>query len=176
MGKQVKRPSDQNKNMNLHGESWLSFSPNYQVSSLGRVKNFISGLILKMQPDHKGYLRVTIQGKTCKVHRLVAHSFIPNPENKPQVNHINGIKHDNRVENLEWNTGSENSKHSFVTGLQSNVGENHPSVRLSENDVRVIRALGAKWCGVSRTAAGSMFGMAPATIKDIRQKRSWTHI
>ena len=70
---------------------------------------------LRPQKTEYGYLRVRILGKNCKIHRLVAKAFIPNLENKPHVNHINGIKTDNRVENLEWCTISENAIHHYRT-------------------------------------------------------------
>ncbi|MFB2938351.1 HNH endonuclease signature motif containing protein [Aerosakkonemataceae cyanobacterium BLCC-F154] len=68
---------------------------------------------LKPYPCSKGYVRVEIDGKATAIHRLVAQTFIPNPDQKPQVNHLNGVRDDNRVENLEWVTNQENSIHAI---------------------------------------------------------------
>lgn len=76
------------------------------------------------------------------MHRLVAKSFIPNPENKPYVNHKNGDKHDNSVKNLEWCTKSENEKHAWRMGLKYDTGtkgELHGMHKLSRKDVEYIR-------------------------------------
>ena len=83
---------------------------NYSISNLGNVKNDKSGRILKTYTKPSGYKQVQLGRKTIPqyIHRLVAKAFIPNDDNKPQVNHKNGYKSDNRVENLEWVTASEN--------------------------------------------------------------------
>ncbi len=92
----------------------------YEVSDTGLFKSFVknkNGKLLTLQKVKKGYLHVKIAGKWRQAHRLIAATFIPNIQNKKQVNHINGIKHDNRVENLEWVTQSENLKHAYKLGL-----------------------------------------------------------
>lgn len=100
-------------------EAWMKVRgfPNYSISSTGKIRNDTNGYIRKQRFDKDGYLTCMLYDhqkmKNVKVHRLVADAFILNPDNKPQVNHINGDKTDNRVSNLEWCTSSENQIHAF---------------------------------------------------------------
>lgn len=105
--------------------------PNYEASStLGKIRNKKTGRILKESITSKGYHTVilyqgTVESRVCRgVHRLVALAHIPNPENKPQVNHKDGNKSHNWADNLEWVTNSENQKHAWENGLQY-LHENH---------------------------------------------------
>ncbi len=100
----------------MQNEIWLDVPgfPGYQVSNAGRVKSFRSGeRILKQCNDSYGYPTVVLCGPTGKrtktIHRLVALAFIPNPDNKPEIDHINTNRMDNRVENLQWVTRKENT-------------------------------------------------------------------
>lgn len=122
----------------------------YQISSLGRVrrikggKGTASGRILKSFAN-SGYffvgLYVNSKQKHIGVHRLVAEAFIPNPDNKSEVNHINGNKHDNRIVNLEWVTPSENMQHAWRTGLTKGRTGKNPTEetrkKLSEASKRI---------------------------------------
>lgn len=119
-------------------ECWLNCLDlsGYEVSNLGRVRSidreversdngrkiFFKGKVQKGQLDKNGYVRVrlSVSGvkSTHKVHRLVAKAFIPNPDNLPQVNHIDGNKQNNCKDNLEWISNSDNQIHAISTGLK----------------------------------------------------------
>lgn len=120
---------------------------------------------------------LSVNGKktTRKVHRLLAMTYLPNPESLPQVNHINGDKHDYRLENLEWSTASENVRHSYNTGLASNLGSKHPRSILDEEQVRSIKFL-IKECGATNYELAETFMVHHSTISKIRRGKLWGHV
>ena len=158
----------------------LDYEGLYLVSSFGKVKSIKSKKekILKGRDDSNGYLKVALyKTKICvqkKIHRLVALAFIDNPYNKKTVNHINGIKTDNRVENLEWATYSENSKHSFDNNLQNpRKGVENNKSKLTEQQVFEIR----NYKGIFNTyELGIMYGVCNTTIGSILKRKTWKHI
>ena len=162
----------------------------YQVSTCGRVamyeriyKNGVlykarikklclndSGYYLTVLSDSSGYKR------NYRVSRLVALAFLPNPENKREVNHINGNPKDNRVDNLEWVTPSENIKHAYRTGLISlRAGEKCKHAKLTNSDVLKIRELfnnsTLKYREISQ-----MFNISMSVIGNIKARRIWKHV
>lgn len=116
----------------------------YEISNYGNFRNSNTKFIIKGNKLKNGYVQVNSWYKQTRkhhlLHRLIAISFINNPFNKPCVNHINGIKDDNRLENLEWVTQSENIIHSFKMGLSYNSEKQRAKASLNG------RANGLKYC------------------------------
>lgn len=145
----------------------LCFDNNYEISSFGRVRK--EDHIRKTEVGKTGYERLTLfKGrkvfKKYSVHRLVAMHFIPNPENKPQVNHKNGIKTDNRLENLEWVSKSENMIHAIKKGLHKpKISENCTKACVEVNSKKVIDIVTKKVYN-SITEASKEIGMCNKSL------------
>lgn len=130
---------------NLPGEIWCKLIEKYHMSNFGRLKSFCRNQVKIIKPQLIGqYLAFDIcsngKRRRCLAHRLVAELFIPNPENKPQVNHDDGNKFNNFVGNLIWSTQSENERHAVATGLK-NSGEDNYLATLTNEQVRWIRSV-----------------------------------
>jgi hypothetical protein len=179
----------------IEGEIWASIEGHeeYQVSNKGRVKslarqyklNSHSSIIMhermmKFVMSNCGYLMVMISKRNTKTknitaHRLVAKAFIPNPQDLREVNHINGIKWDNRVENLEWLSSSDNKKHGFKTGLyQPKLGESHSHARLTELQVLEIRERAKN--GESGYSLAKIYGITQSHASAIITNKVWKHL
>lgn len=140
----------------------------YEITREGEVINKHSGRVLKGQPNGKGYLRVSIGGKLTFIHRLVAEKYVPNPDNKAQVNHKDGNKLNNCADNLEWVSNQENRNHAVQKGLQAH-GESHGQAKLTLSDVKVIR----QHPEMDEWDLADIFHISVATIRDVRKYRSW---
>ena len=156
----------------------------FEISTYGRLRNVNTGTIYKFSISTWGYYQVVVtlgsrkNKKTFRINIAVAETFIPNPENKSQVNHKDGDKLNNHVDNLEWVTSSENMLHAYQTGLEIGTkGCDHPESKLTEVDVKFIKEhyiprdklYGAR-------ALGKMFGVSHSTISKIINNLSYLNI
>ena len=173
----------------IRGEKWrqaVGFSDRYYVSNKGRI--FTTSAHNKkdnptiMKPARSfdkrrgtwGYMKTVMDGRTVVVHRVVAQAWIPNPDGKPFINHINGDKVDNRVENLEWCSASENTLHAYRTGLEKKqLGEKHHATHLTNEQVKQFKWEWANERKMTRKEYAKELGVTEATIKDIIRGRSW---
>ncbi|MEB5899833.1 NUMOD4 domain-containing protein [Staphylococcus arlettae] len=181
-------------------EQWKQIDgfPDYMVSDEGRIwsktriikrpsGNYLRrGCFMKGIDDTHGYLILGIKNKNhitkkVKIHRLVAKTFLKNPHNKREVNHINGIKTDNRKSNLEWMTSKENKIHAWNIGLYKKQdrsklsGENNPTSKFTENQVREIRRIYGQG-GISQKSLGKLYNTSQAQIYYIVNRITWKNI
>ncbi len=167
------------------------FEEQYQISSLGRVKSLEryvknnlcgevlqEGRMMSIQSFSDGYQYVTLwkdgKRRSHSMHRLIAAAYIPNPENKPEVNHKDGIKTNNYETNLEWVTSSENKIHAHKTGLTNNSkGMEHRNAKFTDDQIRWIRRLRGK---VTNSLLAKIYGVDKSTISNILTYKTWRHI
>ena len=152
-----------------------SKNPKYSVSRNGDVfgpsKKVLKGFI-----HPTGYKQYCLGGGDCsKAHRLVAEAYIPNPENKPEVNHINGDKLDNRVDNLEWVTHLENMQHAVKSGLHKlPFGDKSRRAILNSKQVKYIKEVYIpRHAEFGQSALGRKFGVTNSCIWRVVHESNW---
>ncbi|MGH1111211.1 MULTISPECIES: HNH endonuclease [Bacillus cereus group] len=170
-----------------YGEGYV-ISNNGVIKRLARTSNIKGGnvayfkeKILKHTKLRTGYYKVTLTNngkqKNYQVHRLLALAFIPNPENKPSINHIDGNKGNNTLSNLEWATQSENSQHAYDNNLNSLHGESHYKSKLTEDDVKWIREnYIPRHKEYGCTPLSKKFNVALGCISNIISYKTWKNV
>ena len=156
-------------------------SPLHAVNSNGTIINTRTRHIINATSNGFGYLQFCGPNKlSIKVHRLVAETFVPNPNNRPQVNHIDGNKQNNSADNLEWVNNSENIQHAFDNNLidrnkivKNMTGSKNHQAKLTERDVAEIKAL----CfNNTNKEIAMLYPVHPSLIGQIRRGKIWKHV
>jgi DNA-binding transcriptional regulator YiaG len=150
-----------------------AFGGRYEASERGEIRHSLNKNVRKARINKYGYLQLnfskndgTGKSDTILIHRLIAMTFIPNPNNLPEVNHIDGNKQNNHVSNLEWCSYSENGKHSHKIGLQqAQKGETHVGAKLTNDQAKRIRQLYKE--GISQQKLADFFNVSQITISRI---------
>lgn len=173
--------------MVISNEIWVDavgFEGYYAVSNLGRVKRvarkrnsrFYPERLLKPWLSRYGYYECVFMVNRVRykqlLHRVIAMAFIPNPEDKPQINHKNGVRDDFSISNLEWCTALENQRHRIEVLKNDNIGENHPKAKLSGIDVSNILEMYSSG-EYTMKKIGDIYKVLPTTIFKIIHKITW---
>lgn len=166
----------------LSGEKWADipdYEGLYEVSIEGLVRNKRSGRILKPNYLKNGYtvtqLSKNDERKYYLTHRLVLTVFVsPPPFEKAQCNHKNGIRDDNRLENLEWVTASQNQLYSYAMFGRDTRGEKNSRAKLTEEQIKEIRALLQQ--RVAQRLIAEQFKISQSLVSAINVRKSWGHI
>ncbi len=156
------------------------FEGKYQVAEDCKVFSLYYNKYLKPELDKHGYHRYTLyfkgKAKHYLAHRLFAQAYIPNPENKTQINHKDGNKLNNTIENLEWASPSENLNHAIAAGLKvSPTGEKHHRSFLKGTEVLQIRRL-CEQSVYNGAQIGSFFSVDHKLVSLIKLRKRWKHI
>lgn len=155
--------------------TWTKTLEDYEVSEDGRIRNIHNKREIKQFVGKDGYLRTQIAGKTRLVHRVVAKAYIPEDPEREFVNHKDGNKQNNHVDNLEWSTKSENLRHAYQHSLKRKpVGTLNGRCKLTDDQVDFIRKnyiRGDKEYGAR--AMATKFGVAPQTICAVVTGQNW---
>jgi len=170
------------------GEIWKDikeYEGLYRVSNLGNVKSWHThktgkkGKCLSPKLTPSGYYKVNLYKdhiqKTFSIHQLVANEFIPNKENKKGVNHIDGNKLNNRLNNLEWATDLENMTHAIKNGLVNNAGEHNGFSKLTDSQVLEIDQL-LSTNTIQQKDIAILFNVSKMTISLIKHRKRWMHL
>jgi hypothetical protein len=152
----------------------------YEISRDGVIRNRKNKKLKAQYIGSTGYYMVSFsyfnKSKPQRVHRLLAKTFIPNPNNLPEINHKNGNKLDYSLENLEWVNRTENVRHAFKTGLANNTGSNNGMCKLDEESVKIIKRMLQDGISQTKIAFKLNHKVTRSAISAISTGRLWRHI
>jgi hypothetical protein len=158
----------------------IPFADKYEVSNLGNVRVLKTKYVMKLFTGRGGYIQVSLTrknkpSKTFTIHRLVALVFLKKPKEYNQVNHIDGVKSNNQLSNLEWCNALQNMTHAYKLGLvKSSKGAKNGMSKLTE--LEVVEILQLMKMGLTTTEISQIFNVSPQQINRIKVGKYWKHI
>lgn len=157
----------------------IPFAKNYLIDTNGDIYSNRIKRLMKPHLMECGYMRVRLvcdngDKKSFLIHRLVAMTYIPNPEDKSEVNHIDGIKTNNTLSNLEWVTRHENQQHAFSEGLNTNSGEGNGRSLITEKEV--LQIYWKLYNGARNIDVCREYNLSTTAVMEIKSKTNWNYL